>query len=148
MSRVYIPVELRRLVVERADRLCEYCLISEAESLGCQFDHIISLKHGGLTTEDNLAYACVFCNLNKGTDLGFIVWGTGNLVRFFNPRRDLWADHFRFNEDEGAIEPLTEIGEVTARILEFNGSDRIAERQLFVEAGSYPSPGARRRMTK
>lgn len=147
MSRVYIPVELRRLVVERADRLCEYCLIPEAESLGCQFDHIISLKHGGSTTEDNLAYACVFCNLNKGTDLGSIVWGTGNLVRFFHPRRDFWGDHFRLNEDDGAIEPLTEIGEVTVRILEINSSDRLAERQLLLEAGSYPSPEARRRMT-
>ena len=96
----------------------------------------------------NLAYACAFCNLNKGTDLGSIVWGTGNLVRFFNPRRDVWADHFRFDEDEAAIAPLTEIGEVTARILEFNISDRLAERQLLQEAGSYPSPEARRRMTK
>ncbi len=148
MSR-YISVELRRLVVERAGHLCEYCLILETDRVsGCQFDHIISLKHGGSTTEENLAYACVFCNLNKGTDLGSIVWSTGNLVRFFNPRRDLWGDHFRFNEEEGAIEPLTEIGEVTARILEFNSSDRIAERQLFVEAGSYPSPEAQRRMTK
>ena len=148
MARIYIPAQLRRLVVERADSLCEYCLISEAESLGCHFDHIISVKHGGSTTEDNLAYACVFCNLNKGTDLGSIVWGTGNLVRFFNPRRDAWADHFRFDEDGAAIEALTEIGEVTARILEFNSSDRIAERKIFQEAGSYPSPEAQRRMMK
>ena len=36
MSRVYIPVELRRLVVERADRLCEYCLILETDRVsGC-----------------------------------------------------------------------------------------------------------------
>ncbi len=42
MSRIYIPVELRRLVVERAGRLCEYCLISETDRVsGCHFDRII-----------------------------------------------------------------------------------------------------------
>lgn len=147
MSRIYISVELRRLVAERADHLCEYCLISEIDRVsGCQFDHIISLKHGGSTTEENLAYACAFCNLNKGSDLGSIAWNTGNLVRFFNPRRDLWADHFSLNE--AAIEPLTEIGEVTARILEFNSNYRITERQLLLETGSYPSQAAQRRMKK
>ncbi|MFQ5652963.1 MAG: HNH endonuclease [bacterium] len=30
----------------------------------CQVDHIISLKHGGPTDADNLAYACVICIRN------------------------------------------------------------------------------------
>ncbi len=88
MSRSYINADLRRLVAVRADYLCEYCLIPDTNGLSFQVDHIISVKHGGLATEDNLAYACVFCNLQKGTDLGSIVWRTGELVRFFNPRRD------------------------------------------------------------
>ncbi|PSB01301.1 HNH endonuclease [Merismopedia glauca] len=125
MAHPYISVELRRLVINRADSLCEYCLILETDRpSGCQIEHIISLKHGGPTTEDNLAYACVFCNLQKGTDLGSINWQTGELVRFFNPRRDLWADHFRL--DEAIIQPLTIIGEVTARILDFNDRDRLS----------------------
>lgn len=96
MSRPYVNSELRRLVAARADYICEYCLISEVNrSSGCQVDHIISVKHGGATTEDNLCYACVFCNLQKGTDLGSINWRTGELVRFFNPRRDFWGEHFQ-----------------------------------------------------
>jgi len=146
MSRPYINAELRRLVALRADRICEYCLIAEAESSGCQVDHIISVKHGGETTADNLAYACIFCNLQKGTDLGSIVWRTGELVRFFNPRRDFWGEHFRLNE--AAIQPQTDIGEVTARILEFNHNERIRERQMFIEVGAYPSPAAQQRMTQ
>ncbi|MEP0864238.1 HNH endonuclease [Funiculus sociatus GB2-A5] len=95
MPRPYISQELRRMVAKRADFLCEYCLISESDrSSRYQVEHIISLKHGGSTTEDNLAYSCVFCNLNKGTDLGSIVWQTGELVRFFNPRRDFWGSIF------------------------------------------------------
>lgn len=108
--------------------------------------YIISVKHGGETTADNLAYACIFCNLQKGTDLGSIVWRTGELVRFFNPRRDFWREHFRL--DEAAIQPKTDIGEVTARILEFNHNERIRERQILIEVGAYPSPAAQQRMTQ
>jgi hypothetical protein len=70
MARPYISLELRKLVAERADFLCEYCLISASDRVsGCQVDHIISFKHGGATSADNLCYACIFCNLQKGTDL-------------------------------------------------------------------------------
>lgn len=89
MSRSYISIELRRLVAQRANFRCEYCLIfARDRPSGCQIDHIISLKHGGETTPENLGYACMFCNVNKGTDLGSIIWRTGELIRFFNPRRD------------------------------------------------------------
>lgn len=146
MPRPYISLQLRRLVTSRADHLCEYCLILEVDTLGCEIDHIISVKHGGLTTEDNLAYACVFCNLHKGTDLGSINWRTRELVRFFNPRRDFWGDHFRL--DGAVIQPLTDLGEVTARILDFNSEDRILERQALIEVGRYPSAAAQQRMSK
>lgn len=146
MSRSYINADLRRLVAVRADYLCEYCLIPDTDGLSFQVDHIISVKHGGLTTEDNLALACVFCNLQKGTDLGSIVWQTGELVRFFNPRRDFWGDHFR--AQESLIQSLTDIGEVTARIFDFNDNDRILERQALMAVGRYPSAEALRRMTR
>jgi len=120
----YIREEVRWFVAARAEGLCEYCLVHEDDTFfGCEVDHIISLKHGGTTEEDNLAYFYVFCNRQKGSDIGSILWQTGEFIRFFNPRVDKWADHFRL---EGAIiEPLTGIGEVTARILEFNNGDRI-----------------------
>jgi hypothetical protein len=147
VSRPYISEELRRLVAERADHVCEYCLIAEVDrSSSYQIDHIISVKHGGSTTADNLAYACIFCNLQKGTDLGSINWQTGELVRFFNPRRDFWGEHFQLNE--AVIQPLTDIGEVTARIFDFNNDERILERQALMEVGRYPSAAAQQRMTK
>jgi HNH endonuclease len=146
VSRAYISVELRRLVSDRADSLCEYYLIPEVDTSSCQVDHIISVKHGGSTTADNLCYACIFCNLQKGSDLGSINWRTGELVRFFNPRRDFWGEHFRL--EEAAIQSVTEIGEVTARILDFNNSERILERQVLIVAGRYPSASALQRMRK
>ncbi|HIE12990.1 MAG TPA: HNH endonuclease [Desulfotomaculum sp.] len=133
----YISDDLRRIVAARAD----YCLVHEENTFfGCEVDHIISVKHGGPTEADNLAYACVFCNRHKGSDIGSVLWRTGEFIRFFNPRIDRWVDHFRLS---GAIiEPLTGIGEATARILRFNDSDRILERQALIAVGRYPTPAA------
>jgi hypothetical protein len=134
----YLPTELRLLVAQRADYLCEYCLIHEEDTfVGCQVDHIISLKHGGNTEAANLAYACACCNRNKGSDIGSIIWRTGEFIRFFNPRTDRWADHFYL---EGTlIQPRSDIGEATARILWFNTSARVLERATFIIVGAYPS---------
>jgi hypothetical protein len=83
--------------------------MSEKERpIGCQIDHIVSLKHGGENSEENLAVGVSTCNLNKGTDLGSINRKTGELVRLFNPRRDQWSEHFCLKD--GRIKPLTDIG--------------------------------------
>jgi len=133
----FISDELRRLVASRAGYLCEYCLIHVEDTFfGCEIDHVISLKHGGPTEAENLAYSCLICNRRKGTDLGSILEPGGVLYRFFNPRRDPWKDHFRL--DGSKIHPLTQIGEVTARILGFNTPERILERETLIAVGRYP----------
>ena len=84
MSVTYISAELRRLVVARAEGLCEYCLIAGEDTFyGCEVDHIISLKHGSSEPE-NLAYACALGNRAKGSDVGSVSI-SGEFTRFFNP---------------------------------------------------------------
>jgi hypothetical protein len=132
----YVSAELRRHVEQRAGRRCEYCLIHEVDTyLGCQVDHIIAEKHGGLTKADNLCYACAFCNRSKGTDLGSLTPDSGELTRFFNPRTDVWDEHFEL--DGSHIASRTAIGEVTAIILGFNTTERILERELLQLSGRY-----------
>lgn len=133
----WISADLRQTIADRAHLLCEYCLIAEADTFyGCEVDHIISLKHGGSSEPDNLAYACALCNRAKGSDVGSIST-TGEFTRFFNPRTDRWAEHFRL--EQAAISPLTAIGEVTARILGFNDGARLHEREEMIRFGKYPS---------
>jgi hypothetical protein len=107
----WISAELRQTVANRAKQLCEDFLIAEADTFyGCEVDHIISLKHGGSSDPDNLAYACAPCNRAKGSDVASISV-SGEFTRFYNPRTDRWNEHFRL---EGAsIQQLTTIGEVT-----------------------------------
>ena len=131
----WISAELRQTIADRAKQSCEYCLIAEADTFyGCEVDHIISLKHGGSTEPDNLAYACAFCNRAKGSDIGSITT-SGEFMRFFNPRTDRWSEHFC--HQGAAIQPLTAIGEVTARILDFNESARLHEREEIIRFGKY-----------
>jgi HNH endonuclease len=110
----WISAELRETVANRAKQLCEYCLIAEVDTFyGCEVDHIISIKHGGSTALDNLAYTCALCNRAKGSDIGSIAISR-EFTRFFNPRTDRWSEHFRL--EGSAIRSLTPVGEVTARI--------------------------------
>lgn len=145
MSTGYVGAELRRLVIRRAERLCEYCLIHEDDTFyGCEVDHIVSGKHGGPTHEDNLAYACLFCNRNKGSDIASLEPGTDRLVRLFNPRLDRWAEHFVL-ENGVTINPRTAIGEATVRLLALNHEDRLMERRALQEVNRYPTAAALRR---
>ncbi|WP_017655835.1 hypothetical protein [Fortiea contorta] len=50
--------------------------------------------------------------------------------------------------DETVIKPLTDIGEVTVRILNFNHDERILERQALAAVGRYPSDAGLQRMGK
>jgi hypothetical protein len=137
----HISAEIRRLVRKRANSVCEYCLISEENSyFRHQLEHIISLKHGGSSQSDNLALACVFCNRNKGSDIASVVPGSTELTRFFNPRIDVWSNHFRLEDSQ--ILPLTNIGEATIRILQFNSDDRVLEREILFRGGSFPDDAA------
>jgi HNH endonuclease len=126
MSR-YISEPIREIVAFRANYCCEYCKIPANESFyNFQIDHIISLKHGGTTTLENLAYSCFPCNNNKGSDIGSVLLPNRQFVRFFNPRTDIWDEHFSM--ESGVLYSQSLIGEVTIKLLKINDIDRIIER--------------------
>lgn len=96
----YIPESLRRDVIERAGKCCEYCRIHQRDSLYAhEVDHIIPEKHRGETNKDNLCLACLDCNRHKGSDFASFDPQTEQITLLFNPRTDVWDEHFRL---EGA----------------------------------------------
>ena len=90
-----IGAALRRLVIERTYGCCENCWmpIQYDELPGC-VDHVISLKQHGPTIADNLAGDCFHDNSCKGTELTGIDSGSGLTIRLYNPRSDVWPEHF------------------------------------------------------
>ncbi|MBC7798886.1 MAG: HNH endonuclease [Pyrinomonadaceae bacterium] len=134
---IRISKKVRREVFERAKNLCEYCFRSEDFTIySHEIDHIIPRKHGGGNEFENLALSCWQCNGNKGTDFCSFDWETnGALTLFFNPRKQIWTNHFKLEKAE--IVALTAEARVTTRILRFNDAERIEERRELIEAGIY-----------
>ena len=136
MSR-YIPDALRDLVANRAGFRCEYCRgYSSASFFSFHIDHIVSLKHGGETTADNLAYACPVCNVNKGPDVATFLDDITTPVRLFNPRIDRWNAHF-IAEGTGLLTAQTDIGTATIKIMNLNHPDSIIERKEMIQFGIF-----------
>jgi hypothetical protein len=133
----YIPHWMRQQVIARADQRCEYCLTHQDDGLYAhEVDHIIPEKHRGETILENLCPACIDCNRHKGSDFASFDPETETVTLLFNPRRQHWRDHFRF---EGArIVPLSPEGRVTVFILRLNDELRIRARRALIEAGRYP----------
>ncbi len=134
----YLSEKTRSQVINRALNCCEYCLIPELFSAATfHVDHIRSLKHGGKNILDNLAYACPHCNQNKGTDIATFLWEDSDLIiRLFNPRKDLWLEHFEVNR--GQLLGISDIGIATTRLLDFNQPERMILRNELLILGLYP----------
>ncbi len=135
----YIPVELRRLVAERANHCCEYCLLHQDDNyVSHEADHVISEKHGGQTIMENLCLSCFECNRYKGSDIGSIDTVTNTFTPLFNPRIMHWSDHFQL--DDAIITGSTPEGRVTVSLLRLNKSERLLKRDALIRLGRYPCP--------
>ncbi|MCA9093433.1 MAG: HNH endonuclease [Planctomycetaceae bacterium] len=123
-----VPLPVRQMVRERAGNTCEYCRLPQHLSpmAALQIEHIIPIKHGGSSEPDNLALACISCNLHKGSNLTGIDPVMDEITPLFNPREDLWEEHFVVSGIE--ILGKTPVGRATVRVLNMNSADRLVVR--------------------
>ena len=138
---------IRQLVRERSLCLCEYCHSSEEGSTALfTFDHIIPQSLGGSDEPDNLALACTRCNSRR---YNFMVGFDPKLncnQPLFNPRKDLWSEHFIWNPEGDRIVAKTSIGRATLNRLDLN-DDRHDDgsiqrsRRLWIRGGWHPPIG-------
>jgi len=91
-------------------------------------EHIVSRQHGGSDDPGGLALACDRCNAYKGPNLTSIDPDTGIVTALFNPRREVWSDHFVVQG--GHILGLTPTGRATVRLLNMNAPRRVELRQV------------------
>jgi hypothetical protein len=101
-----------------------------------QIDHVISEQHGGRTVSENLAIACLRCNKRKGPNLAGVSPDTGEVVRLFHPRNDLWDDHFVWAGPQ--LVGLTSIGKATIVALGINLPSAVAVREELMAEGVFP----------
>lgn len=125
----------RRLVRDRAQDRCEYCRLpqSAAQFLRFHVEHIRAQQHVEDDSPENLALACPDCNRHKGPNLVTLDPASGGIVALFNPRTDVWADHFQL---EGPIMVgRTRVGEATLRLLRMNSEERVEMRAQLLASG-------------
>ena len=132
-----VPARLRRLVTRRAAGRCEYCGLAQVgQEATFHIDHIIPTNAGGETTANNLALACVSCSLRKQARRAARDPQTGRQVLLFQPRRQRWKDHFRW---EGVrVIGLTARGRATISALRLNHALILAIRAEEIFWGRHP----------
>lgn len=123
-----MDAQTRGEVRQRAGDRCEYCGLRQEQSplAVLHVEHVIPKKHGGADLIENLALACVACNLHKGTNLAGYDPQTGVLTTLFNPRQQAWSEHFRW---QGIfIFGKTAVGRTTVEVLQLNSEERLELR--------------------
>jgi hypothetical protein len=139
MSREYIPVALRQLVIDRALGYCEYCRSSGDFALeSMEFEHVVPVSQGGTTVAENLALACHGCNNYKQSRTQGFDLVSAELVPLYHPRKMSWSEHFAWSEDTSLAIGLTAIGRVTIIFLRLNRVGVVNLRVVLRSIGKHP----------
>ncbi len=139
MANPTINKELREAVILRASKCCEYCKSQDKFSpTAFTIDHILPESLDGTSDFKNLAYACFLCNRLKSNKLKVFDTRLKKWVSLFNPRIDIWAEHFSWNDDTTKIIGMTAIGRCTVKELKLNREKLIEYRNCIIPFGEHP----------
>lgn len=139
MAKLTISNVLRLAVILRAAKCCEYCKSQDKYSpTSFTIDHIVPESLDGTSEFWNLAYACFLCNRLKSNKLKVFDILTGKWIPLFNPRNDIWNEHFAWNEDATQIIGISIIGRCTVKELKLNREKLVEYRQCIIPFGTHP----------
>jgi hypothetical protein len=138
-----IGKNLRERIREQAQNRCGYCQSRQEYVLGLlEVDHIVPVAVGGTDAEENLWLACRLCNSYKSSQVEAVDPLSGKRVKLFNPRLQLWSDHFVWSANGVEIIGLTPCGRATVVALQLNNVIAVMVRQSWARAGWHPpTPG-------
>ena len=139
MSYSYIAKGIREQVTVEARRRCGYCLTS-SRIIGTpmELDHIIPESLGGPTVRENLWLACSMCNDSKGNRIAAPDPLTDAVVRLFDPRRQVWNEHFGWSPEGDMVLGKTTTGRATVVALRLNRAELVEARRAWVTVGWHP----------
>ncbi|MCI0713634.1 MAG: HNH endonuclease [Chloroflexi bacterium] len=135
MSNLSWAATVRR-VHERAAYLCEYC--QTGQRVTGQAMHVEHINPGDDNDLDNLCLSCPSCNLSKAQATSAPDPETGDIVSLFNPRRQVWSEHFVWVQDGTLIQGLTPVGRATVVRLRMNRIRIVEVRKIWVRTGEHP----------
>jgi len=126
-----IPAKIAAQVVRRATGRCEYChapqiIIGQAFHI----DHIVPRFKDGKSILENLCLACSHCNIAKSELTTGVDSRTGKTTAIFNPRRDMWEEHFYWSNDWRRLIGRTAVGRATVIALDMNAK-RLQQARMY-----------------
>ncbi len=83
---------------------------------------------------------CIRCNQFKGSKTHAVDSQTNDEVSLFNPRVQVWAEHFAWSEDGAEVIGRTACGRATVEALHLNRELTVLARRRWVSVGWHP-PG-------
>jgi hypothetical protein len=140
MKRADIPADVELRVRSAARHRCGYCLSPQHLVMArLEIEHILPLARGGSDDESSIWLACPLCNGHKSAKIDAVDPASGVRVPLFNPRTQVWHEHFAWTDDGLRIEGLTPIGRATVIALHLSDDpDAITVRSYWVLAGWHP----------
>lgn len=134
-----ISKQKRTEIEERADGLCEYCRLPHKFSTQpFSIEHILPISKGGNNDLENLALACSACNGSKYNKTEAVDPDSLEIVALYNPRKDLWSEHFAWNSDFSITVGLTAKGRATVEALKLNRERTVNIRKFLHSVGKHP----------
>jgi HNH endonuclease len=104
-----------------------------------EIEHIIPLSKCGSNDELNLWLSCPLCNRYKSDKIAGVDSETGETIALFNPRTQVWKEHFQWSEDGLRIIGKTPTGRATVKALHLDDDpDALEVRSYWVMAGWHP----------
>ena len=137
MSKV--SKELDAKIRAQAKNRCGYCLVPQKlVSYKLEIEHIFPKGKGGETKEENLWLSCRQCNLNKSLKTHGFDAVTFERIKLFNPREQVWAEHFVWSENKILIIGKTPCGRATVSALQLNSDLQRTAREFWKLTGIFP----------
>jgi len=127
MARYRIPIAMDQRVRAVARNRCGYCLSPQHLVMArLEVEHIIPRAKGGSDDESNLWLACPICNGHKADKVSALDPVTSLTVPLFNPRSQIWSEHFQWSSDGLLVIGLTPIGRATVNALQLSNCLKIS----------------------
>lgn len=132
-----ISETLKAKIRRQAKNRCGYCLLPQSlNPTLLEIEHLLATANGGNDDEENLWLACRLCNGYKATQDKAFDEQTNKNVALFNPRTQIWDEHFEWNEE--IIVGKTPCGRATVKALKLNNDIILSVRRRWILAGWFP----------
>ena len=139
MAKNSISANFKRLIIERSHGHCEYCKCSaDFSTEPFSIEHITPRSKQGSDDLENLAHACIGCNLYKSDKIEALDILSQTVVSLFNPRTMQWNEHFIWDEYLTGMLGKTAIGRATIEALKLNRRPIKNLRRALIAIGEHP----------